>query len=77
MAAATTPKVAEVMPILKTVEQMSRVSGIGENRLRKLMENGEIEFVQNGNRKLLTDTAVLDWYNRAKTPVRTIEMGGL
>ena len=35
-----------LMPILKTVEQMSRISGIGENRLRELIAKGEIEYVQ-------------------------------
>ena len=35
-------------PMLKTVEQMAVVSGIGENRLRQLMDNGELEFIQNG-----------------------------
>ena len=29
-------------PMLKTVEQMAVVSGIGENRLRQLMDNGEL-----------------------------------
>lgn len=40
-------------PMLKTVEQMAVVSGIGENRLRQLMDNGELEFIQNGNRRLI------------------------
>ena len=56
-------------PILKTVEQMSKVSGIGENRLRQLMDNGELEYVQNGNRCLLTTEAIWDWYHRTKCPV--------
>ena len=29
-----------VLPMLKTVEQMSRISGIGENKLRELMDSG-------------------------------------
>lgn len=58
----------EVMPMLKTVEQMSRLSGIGENRLRELMDKGEIEYIQNGNRRLLADSAIWDWYNRRKVP---------
>ena len=62
-------------PILKTVEQMSRISGIGENRLRQLIEQGEIEYLQNGNRRLLTHEAIMDWYERAKTPVRA-SVGG-
>ena len=48
MAAAKKPTI-ELFPLLKTVEQMSKVSGIGENKLRELMDAGEIEFVQNGN----------------------------
>ena len=58
----------EVMPMLKTVEQMSRLRGIGENRLRELMDKGEIEYIQNGNRRLLADSAIWDWYNRRKVP---------
>jgi len=53
--------------MLKTVEQMSRVSGVGENKLRELMDTGELEFVQNGNRRLIADSAIWDWYNRVKT----------
>ena len=33
-------------PMLKTVEQMAVVSGIGENRLRQLMDNGELGLLQ-------------------------------
>lgn len=59
----------EIIPILKTVEQMSRISGIGENKLREMMDKGEIEYIQNGNRRLLEDSAIWDWYNRNKVPV--------
>lgn len=55
-----------VTPMLKTVEQMSRISGIGENKLRELMDNGELEYIQNGNRRLIADAAIWDWYQRAK-----------
>ena len=54
-----------VLPMLKTVEQMSRISGIGENKLRELMDSGELEYIQNGNRRLLADAAIWDWYERA------------
>jgi hypothetical protein len=60
---------ADVLPMLKSVEQMSRISGIGENKLRKLMDNGEIEYVQNGNRRLLADSAIWKWYDHAKIAV--------
>ena len=51
-----------VLPMLKTVEQMSRISGIGENKLRELMDSGELEYIQNGNRRLLADVAIWDWW---------------
>ena len=54
----------EIVPMLKTVEQMSRYSGIGINKLREMINNGEIEYIQNGNRCLLADRAIWDWYNR-------------
>ena len=69
----TTPPVQPVFPLLKTVEQISKISGIGENKLRELMDAGEIEFVQNGNRRLLCEAAIWDWYNRHKVPARAME----
>lgn len=76
MARQTKRKQAEptTFPILKTVEQMSKISGIGENRLRQLMDNGELEYIQNGNRRLLTDEAIWDWYDRMKCPA--VELAG-
>ena len=54
--------------MLKTVEQMSKISGIGENKLRELMDKRELEYVQNGNRRLIADEAIWKWYERAETP---------
>ena len=54
------------LPMLKTPEQMSRISGIGENRLHEMMDKNEIEYVMNGNRKLIADAAIMDWYERNK-----------
>ena len=62
----TASQTAPLLPMLKTVEQMSKVSGIGENKLRELMDSGELEYVQNGNRRLIADAAIWDWYHRAK-----------
>lgn len=56
----------EALPMLKTVEQMSRISGIGENKLRALMDSGELEYIQNGNRRLIADAAIWSWYERSK-----------
>jgi excisionase family DNA binding protein len=54
------------LPMLKTATQMSHISGLGENKIRELMDKGEIEFVQIGNRRLLAESAIWDWYNRKK-----------
>lgn len=50
----------------KTIEQMSLISGIGENTLRLLIENGEIDYISIGNHRLIADTAIWDWYERNK-----------
>lgn len=62
----------QTIPLLKTVEQMSKISGIGENKLRSLMDAGEIEYVQNGNRRLIAESAIWDWYERNKVPPKSL-----
>ena len=62
----TASQTAPLLPMLKTVEQMSKVSGIGENKLRELMDSGELEYIQNGNRRLIADAAIWDWYHRQR-----------
>lgn len=57
----------KILPMLKTVKQMSKFSGLGESKLREMMSKGEIEFVSIGNRRLLTDEAFWEWYERNKT----------
>lgn len=64
----TTPAMPALL-MLKTVEQMSRISGIGENKLRELMDSGELEYIQNGNRRLIADVAIWKWYENAKISV--------
>lgn len=67
----TTPApVHQALPLLKTVEQMSKISGLGEHKLRELMDTGQIEYVQNGNRRLLCEAAIWDWYHRSKVAAR-------
>lgn len=66
-----TSQPAPLLPMLKTVEQMSKVSGIGENKLRELMDNGELEYIQNGNRRLIADAAIWNWYQRAKRTAKS------
>jgi excisionase family DNA binding protein len=54
------------MPLLMTVSQMSQVCGIGINKLREMIENNEIEYVEIGNRKLLAVEAIWNWYQKTK-----------
>ena len=49
---------------------MSKISGLGEHKLRELMDTGQIEYVQNGNRRLLCEAAIWDWYHRSKVAAR-------
>lgn len=35
-----------------------------------LMDSGELEYIQNGNRRLIADAAIWDWYHRAKTTAK-------
>ena len=50
----------EIVPMLETVEQMSKYRGIGINKLRELINNSEIEYIQSGNRCLLADKSIWD-----------------
>lgn len=56
-------------PLFKTAAEMATVVGIGENKLRELMDKGELEYLPIGNRRLLTVQAVQDYYARHKVPV--------
>ena len=38
--------------------------------LEKPMDSGELEYIQNGNRRLIADAAIWDWYHRAKTTAK-------
>jgi len=58
------------LPMLKTVEQMQTVSGLGVKKLMTMIHNGEIDYIKNGNRYLLTEQAILEWYNRSKVRAR-------
>lgn len=62
----TTPKEASVIPLLLTAKQMAKLSGIGENTLRQLMEMNKIDYLQLGSHRLLTLEAVRDYYERNK-----------
>ena len=38
------------------------------DRIRQLMEDGQLEYLPVGNRRLTTVQALLDYYKRAKVP---------
>ena len=64
------------LPFFKTVEQMSTVCGLGANKLRQLMDKGELEYLPNGSHRLLTDRAIWDYYERAKIYAHSKTKGG-
>lgn len=55
--------------LLLTAEEASKVSGLGVNLIRRLMDEGKIEYLQNGNRRLTTIQALMDYYQREKVSV--------
>lgn len=55
--------------LLLSAAEMAKVSGIGENTLRSLMSKNEIEFLQVGSHRLLSEQAIWDYYDRHKTAV--------
>lgn len=62
-------KKQESLPLFLTPEQASKISGLGVNRLRQLMNEGQLEYLPVGNRRLTTVQALLDYYDRAKVPI--------
>ena len=61
---------SKTIPLLMSAHQMSPVAGIGENTLRRLMDEGQIEYLQIGSHRLLCEDAIWDYYRRNKVPVR-------
>ena len=67
MTKATAKNTSAITPFLQSAKEMAKLSGIGENTLRQLMESGKIDYLQIGNRRMLTLGAVRDYYERNKT----------
>jgi len=63
-----TKTVSTAIPMFHTIESMAKISGIGENTLRNLVEDGQIDHLRIGNKRLLTTEAMFDWYQRVKIP---------
>ena len=62
-------KKTEDLPLFLTPEQAAKISGLGVNRIRQLMDEGQLEYLPVGNRRLTTVQALLDYYDRAKVPI--------
>ena len=61
-------KKREDLPLFLSPNQAAQLSGLGVNRIRQLMEDGQMEYLPVGNRRLTTVQALLDYYKRAKVP---------
>ena len=59
------------LPLLVTAKELARISGIGANTIRRLMDAGELEYLLVGNHRLLRPEAIIDYYDRHKTPIRS------
>ena len=68
MAKKITSDPPELLPMLMPASMMAKVSGIGEATLRTLMAQGEIEYLQIGNHRLLSVNAIWAYYETHKTP---------
>lgn len=60
----------EVHPLFLTPEQAAKVSGLGVNLIRRLMDERRIDYLPNGNRRLTTIQALEDYYQREKIPAK-------
>lgn len=63
-------KVSETThPLFLTPEQAAKISGLGVNRIRQLMDARQLEYLHVGNRRLTTVEALREYYGRAKVPI--------
>ena len=62
----TTKPVPE--PLFLTPEQAAQRSGLGVNKIRQLMQDGELAYLAVGNRKLTTVKDLLSYYEKSKSP---------
>ena len=67
-------KKREDLPLFLSPEQAAKISGLGVNRIRQLMEDGQLEYLPVGNRRLTTVQALLDYTSGPKYPLRPERM---
>ena len=56
----------ESEPLFLTADKLSRLGGIGENTIRRLWEEGKLDYIEVGNRRLSTLAALLEMFEREK-----------
>lgn len=56
----------ESIPLFLTPEQAAKISGLGVNRIRQLMDAKEVAYLPVGKRRLTRIPDLLDYYERAK-----------
>nr|WP_325238061.1 helix-turn-helix domain-containing protein [uncultured Oscillibacter sp.] len=56
----------ESAPLFLTPEQAAKISGLGVNRIRQLMDAKEVAYLPVGKRRLTRIQDLLDYYERAK-----------
>ena len=57
---------SESAPLFLTPEQAAKISGLGVNRIRQLMDAKEVAYLPVGKRRLTRIQDLLDYYERAK-----------
>ena len=61
-----TPEIHLVDKLFWTLHECSLVSGIGESSLRKLVEDGLIDYLPVGEKKMVSKEALLRYYEAHK-----------
>lgn len=61
-------KSTKPLPLFLTPEQAAKASGLGVNRIRQMMDQGKLEYLPVGNRRLTTIQALESYYQRFKVP---------
>ncbi len=56
----------EPCPLFLTPELAAKISGLGVNRIRQLMDARKLAYLPVGKRRLTTVQALLDYYERNK-----------
>lgn len=59
-------------PLFLTPEQAAKISGLGVNRIRQLMDAKEVAYLPVGKRRLTRIQDLLDYYERAKVCVNQV-----